>query len=206
MEIILSILILVSAGLAIYGSQAGLTRLRYIFKPLTTALTLVLALSAWRVNPPYYRSLVAIGLFFSLVGDVFLMLPNKFEYGLSSFLVTLILYSIAFTIHTELALLWLLPLILYMIFMSALLWPKLGHLRIPVLIYEMAMIAMAWRALARLVTFSTTINLLAAVGALLFLASDSLLAIDHFRVRLRWAHLFILSMYYVGQWLIALSV
>ena len=49
-------------------------------------------------------------------------------------------------------------------------------------------------------------TLLAAIGAVLFLISDGLLAINRFRKEYPYAHVLILSTYYGAQCLIALSV
>ena len=46
---------------------------------------------------------------------------------------------------------------------------------------------------------------IAAAGAVLFLASDSMLAIDRFRLPFKAAQALVLSTYWLGQWLIALS-
>lgn len=47
---------------------------------------------------------------------------------------------------------------------------------------------------------------LAAVGAVLFVASDSMIAINRFQGHFRLAELLILVTYFTAQWLIALSV
>jgi uncharacterized membrane protein YhhN len=46
----------------------------------------------------------------------------------------------------------------------------------------------------------------AAAGALLFMLSDGMLAVDRFRRPFRWSRLAVLSTYFAAQWLIALSV
>jgi uncharacterized membrane protein YhhN len=48
-------------------------------------------------------------------------------------------------------------------------------------------------------------SLLAMMGAILFILSDSALAVDRFKGRFRGAQALILSTYFTAQWLIALS-
>lgn len=207
MEVALSVIILCSAAVTIVASLTGRRRLQYCAKPLTTLLILVLALVLTLANPPWYRTLIVLGLLFSLVGDILLMLPRDlFIYGLASFLATHLCYLAAFSPGSQLAPLWLLPLLAILVTLSLVLWSRLRGLRLPVLLYECVIVAMVWRGLARMSTLGSTAAILAAVGALFFLLSDSLLALDRFRARFRLAPLFVLGTYYLAQWLIALSV
>ncbi|MCE5260045.1 MAG: lysoplasmalogenase [Chloroflexi bacterium] len=207
MAIFLSILILVCACLTIYASLTDHRTLQYIAKPLTTALILVMALTLPAANAPTYRQYIAVGLVFSLLGDILLMLPkNMFIYGIVSFLLTHLCYTAAFTQGTELHIQWLLPLLLIPAMVSFFIWSRLGKLRVPVLIYELVIITMVWRALAQLETLGTQSALLAVYGALFFLLSDTMLAIDRFGKHFRLAPLLVLGTYYLAQWLIAMSV
>lgn len=207
MVIILSFAIMTCAGLTIYSSLRGRRQLQYITKPLTTVLILALGLMKPGTTPDYYRILIVIGLAFSLLGDILLMLPqDRFVFGLASFLVTHLLYIIAFIPGVKLDILWLLPLLLTLIVVSAILWPKLGKLRAPVLLYALVIIVMAWRALARLHSLDNTSAALAATGALFFCLSDALLAVERFRTRFALAPLLVLGTYYLAQWLIAMSI
>ena len=66
----------------------------YIFKPATTILILIFALSAPNSR---YKILIVIGLLFALIGDILLMLPSdQFLTGLICFLLTHIFYITAF--------------------------------------------------------------------------------------------------------------
>ncbi len=98
--VLLTVAILVSSVVAIWGHETGSTSpwQVYVFKPLTTSLILVLALIAPGPSFARYKLAVVIGVAFSLVGDVFLMLHrNLFLPGLSSFLAAHIAYLVAFT-------------------------------------------------------------------------------------------------------------
>ncbi|HVG35877.1 MAG TPA: lysoplasmalogenase, partial [Pyrinomonadaceae bacterium] len=85
------------------------------------------------------------------------------------------------------------------------LWPGLASMKAPVMIYMLVIIAMAWQALNRWAATGEQGSALAFAGAMLFVASDSLLAVNRFRKRIRGAQVYIMSTYFMAQWLIALS-
>jgi uncharacterized membrane protein YhhN len=70
----------------------------------------------------------------------------------------------------------------------------------------LVIMAMAWQALARWLQKRDKAALLACLEALLFVASDTLLAFNHFKGRFHNAVLFYMGTYYAAQWLISLSV
>lgn len=201
----LSIAIAVSAVLAIIFSERGNRRGVYLFKPLATGLILALALLG--EGDGRYRALIALGLVFSLAGDVFLMLPrDRFVAGLASFLVAHLLYAAAFGWHGSAAsAVLLLPFAAWGLLLLRALWPRLGPLRAPVLAYAAALMAMAWLACVR-AGAGIPGALPAAAGAALFVLSDSALAFNRFRRPLRHAQALVLGTYFAAQWLIALSV
>lgn len=65
---------------------------------------------------------------------------------------------------------------------------------------------MAWLAITMFVQWGEGWALSAAVGAILFVLSDTTLALNHFRRRFWYAQLLVLGSYYLAQWLIALSI
>ena len=79
---------LVSGLLCIRADYRQSQRQFFIFKPLTTALIILLALLAPLPANADYKWLILAGLLFSLAGDIFLMLPrDRFIAGLISFLI-----------------------------------------------------------------------------------------------------------------------
>ena len=83
----------------------------------------------------------------------------------------------------------------------------LGDLLIPVIVYALTISAMLWRALARLGTdVPARSACLAAAGALAFVVSDSLIGIDRFVIKFGAAPYLIILSYWLGQWGIAASV
>ena len=208
-RLVLSVAVAVSAALTIRAASRGPRAQVYLFKPLTTALILALALAAPGPVIPRYRAALAVGLVFSLAGDVFLMLPaDRFVAGLASFLAAHLAYLVAFAGHPAppgVAWLFLLPYLAVAAVMLPLLWPRLGRLRGPVLLYMAALLAMAWQAAARATTLGEPAAWLAAAGAALFVVSDAALALDRFRAPWAAAQKVVLATYYAAQWLIALS-
>jgi len=200
---------LVAAVAATWSEAKGRKQVHYAAKPLTTALIIAVAALAPAPVPAAYKTLVLAGLVCSLAGDVCLMFPDKwFQAGLVSFLAAHILYIFAFKpgpgegVSAGL----LLPFMIFGLLMFRLLASGLGKLKLPVLIYIAAIMAMAWLAANRFIYVGGTRTLSAFAGAILFLVSDSVLAYDRFSKRIGLAQVVILGTYFPAQLLIALSV
>lgn len=219
--------ILLAAIAAIIGASLdGDGRwLHWIAKPLTTLLIAAMALRSaglWpatdtpSANRPYARTIL-LGMAFSCMGDIFLMLPiDAFVPGLIAFLLAHLCYIIAFRAGFRAGrALWAAGALLAVFagINLAGLWPLLpSDLRIPVVVYVAVLALMATLALARAWSHaSTTTPALpgarwAAIGAVLFVISDSVLAWDRFGGGLPAATLCVLSTYYAAQYCIARSV
>ena len=191
------------------GLPAGFA---FVFKPLTTLLLIVYA---WPrgANAPKQRHLIRFGLILSLVGDVFLLWPKEgFLPGLLAFLLAHLAYIAAFSMPVRLAAK---PsaFVAYALIAAAILaalWPGVPPaLRVPVVAYVVCLATMAAQALvwwrSSTAAHSADVNLAraAALGGVLFMASDSLLAINKFGVPLPLASLWILLTYWLAQWCIA---
>ena len=202
--------IVASAVVAIVASMRGWRKGVYVFKPLTTLLILGLVLTG-PSHPylhPLYRPLVAAGLALSLAGDVLLMLPrDRFVAGLAAFLVAHLLYIAAFTLEGVTTTWWtVLPLAAYGVVLLRILLPRVpGRLQAPVAVYAPVLLAMAGTAVG---ADGGTVPAapFALLGGVLFVASDSALAIDRFARQFRGADAVVLGTYYAAQLLIAFSV
>jgi uncharacterized membrane protein YhhN len=200
---------LVTAVFAILGEYQPKRTLIYIFKPLTTLLIIWLALTGPAATPPLYKWLILISLIFCLGGDVLLMLPVKyFTAGLVSFLIGHLLYIAAFVTDGgfNLVLIWLIPLLVYGVIFYRVLAPGLGRMQRPVIAYILIILVMAWQAGGRWTAVGGSSALLAAIGAALFVISDSILAYGRFREGFTLDRAISLSAYWTAQWLIAYSV
>jgi uncharacterized membrane protein YhhN len=209
--------ILLAAVAAIIGASLdGDGRwLHWIAKPLAT---LLIAAIVWRADaaPPGYRRAILLGMAFSCIGDIALMLPfDAFVPGLIAFLLAHLCYIVAFRAGFRAGRGLLFAAALLAVFAGinlAGLWPLLPNdLRIPVVVYVVVLALMATLALARAwaknaaTPSAPTSARWAAIGAVLFVISDSVLAWDRFGGGLPAASLCVLSTYYAAQYCIARS-
>jgi uncharacterized membrane protein YhhN len=204
----LTILVFVSSILAILAAYQNRRFTHYLCKPLTVVFIILIALQPNQPTSPFYRYMIIAGLLFSLAGDIFLMLERDcFIQGLVSFFIAHLFYVAAFTYESGLELpnLSMYPFVIYGLLMMRVLWPHLGKMRVPVLAYVMVILLMGWTATGRWIWAGRPGSLLAMLGAIFFIASDSLLALDKFKGRFRSAQLLTFSTYVIAQWLIALS-
>lgn len=202
-----TLLIAVSGSLHLWGAYRENNYLFYIFKPTTTLLIAGLAY-ALAPEPNTYLYLILAGLLFSTFGDIFLMLPkDRFIPGLASFLVAHLIYIYAFQdFEFIFEPLLIIPLIIAGITVLYILWPTLAEMKIPVMVYMSIIIVMAWLASERYFVLHDSASFYACIGALVFLFSDAILAIDRFKSRFSSAYAMIIVSYYAAQYFIALSV
>jgi len=178
------------------------------FKPATTLLIILLAYLQWPGERLLYREAILLGLVFSLVGDIVLMLAARyFVLGLGSFLLAHCCYIWAFRSVAQ-SLPWGVPAAAMCMAIAALLvitLPRCGKLVFPVLIYGLVILCMLLSALA-LWQEGGPGSALAFYGALLFVGSDAVLALNKFVKPLPAAQALILGSYFPAQLLIACSI
>lgn len=151
--------------------------------------------------------LMLFAFFFSLLGDTFLMFQGEkyFMFGLGSFLITHLLYIFTFNRN------WLKTNILarisfasFSIIMLFLLQHNIGNsLIIPIVIYMITITIMAISASER--NANSESYRLVLLGAILFLLSDSLIALDKFVVPIPFETFLIMGTYVLAQYLIAVG-
>lgn len=206
---VLIVLTILSALLTIVFHYVGLEWIKYIFKPLTTVLILILALTGGPTSTRAYKAAIVIGLVFSLIGDVLLMLPmDLFMFGLISFLVAQACYIAAFTSGKGFGfkLPSLLIVLTYGIIVYWILAANLGSMRIPVIIYMMVILTMVWQAWERRQALRDRAALLAFIGAALFVLADTSLAMNRFHGEFAAERALTLFLYFSAQGFIASSV
>lgn len=220
-DVLLTRLIAASATGAIAGALLGgpWIWLHYACKPLATVLLLLLAARAVAPVSARYRGTILLGLLFSLLGDIFLMLPvDLFLAGLGAFLLAHLCYMGAFFAGSDARtrLVSIAPFAVFGIANLAGLLPRLERaMRAPVIAYVIALLLMAGFALARARSLRAREGAasavaasarLAAVGAAWFVVSDTLLAWNRFGGGIPLASLWVLATYFTAQWYIARSV
>ncbi len=199
-----------AAGLgAIIADQTGRWKLHYALKPGALAAIILIAVLRTPAFPPRYQIFIIAGLAASAGGDVFMMLrKKKFTEGLTCFLVAHGLYIAAFlaTMRPRIDPWTILPLFIYALVMMQILFPHLGKLKAPVGLYIIIITIMAGLGIDRFILLGGTPALYAGVAAILFVISDSVLAVDLFVRKIKGAQWLILTTYFAAQWLFAMSV
>lgn len=206
--ILLTLLDSIAAGV-------GADAVHRVVKPLLMPALLLLLLSV--KTPIAKRPLIIAALLFSWLGDVLLLFESNhalfFITGLASFLITHICYIIYFlrvrASHPSLIRKqpWIAALVAgYGVSLVMFLLPRLGDMKIPVTLYAVVicnMVIFSFHVFKRL---SEPSNLLFVMGALLFAASDSMLAVNKFYQPFAGAGVLIMLSYCAAQFCIVLGV
>lgn len=206
--------IIVICTIHLFSISRGPKWLFYISKPLPILL-MATSLYLAGIGDASFHAMnnsfglwVLVGLLLSAMGDAFLMHPkDKFVAGLSCFLFAHIAYSIGFFQTIE-SITWWIPagFLAVGVLVFLLLLPSLGAMIIPVALYIVVIVAMTASAAEFWVAYRSSAGLLALVGALMFMTSDLVLAIDRFRSASHFSRHVVMVTYYTAQGLITLSV
>ncbi len=179
----------------------------YITKPM---LMLSLSVFYYLNIKPNLKSkdwFVIAALLFSMMGDIFLMLKpyNLFVFGLGSFLSAHLCYIFVFNKPSKLN--WISRIILFIfviLFVSLLKKYVPEGLFVPVLLYAVVIGLMGMKAFERDVEKGNF--QLVALGATLFIISDSLIAVNKFIEPIPYNTIWIMGTYVVAQYLIVIGV
>ncbi len=199
--------IVVSATAAIITETRHQKFLAYFFRPFTIMLMVGLLLETR--SHSFYRNAVAAGLVLCLLGEVMMMLKKKrFLTGLAFFLGALAVFTVAFysRVNREFLRWPVIPLVLLAGVVLFLVWPGTKRQRVPISFYLLALLTMTRVGLEQPHQLPGTGPWLAAAGSLLFLVSDTVLALNRFYRPFKGAQAIILSTFYSALLLIALSV
>ncbi|MCB0667922.1 MAG: lysoplasmalogenase [Saprospiraceae bacterium] len=160
------------------------------------------------VKPPEQRLVFALS--FSLLGDTLLMFAadqfSLFLGGLVAFLITHLIYIAIFLRNVRfsdfMTAVWIPSLILLIAFaglMLSILLPVLGELALPVILYMIVIISMAFFAINRIKQVSRRSYIFVVIGALLFVASDSILALNKFHSEINHSGFYVMLTYSFAQ-------
>ncbi len=197
----------------------GASMLNYATKPLLL-LPLLVAWQSITLLKTRFDRLIAGAFLFSWFGDLLLMMVSSawgqkvpfFILGLGSFLVAHLFFIAAFW-HWKgkrLGLIqqkpWLLlPFLLFWGILMYILWPGLGDLRIPVTAYSLVIIVMTASAHNLWPLITRPYRTYLSIGTILFVLSDSLIAVNKFASSFVGASFAIMFTYIVAQYLIYLG-
>ncbi len=192
---------------------SSLSDFRFVTKP---AILLVLIIFFLRQSKHLNTSTKRITLFalvFSLLGDVLLMFVDKssnfFMSGLIAFLIAHIMYVSVFLKKqnsSKNVYFFIASLLLYAFGMFYFLKDGLHSMLIPVVIYMFVILLMATTAFLRKDMVNNLSYNLVFVGAIFFMISDSLLALNKFYEPVLYPNITIMLTYAIAQYLIVLGI
>ena len=181
-------------------------------KALMIPVLAVIFLINLRLGSDLLHKLLFAGVFFSWAGDVLLEVPNQaadlFIPGLICFLLAHIMYLLTFFLTrgenfiNKRGFWLLLPVLFFGAGIIFYLHNDLGDMMIPVTVYTVVILAMVTGAINRLKKVNALSYWLVLTGAILFLISDSALAINKFGHPFRGSSIVIMSTYLFAQYLI----
>jgi uncharacterized membrane protein YhhN len=198
----------VAAVLAVLNWVAVARRfkpLEYLAKPSVMVALAVAALAFDTADPRRWVFVAALA--FSMLGDVFLMLPSdRFLFGVGAFFLAHIAYIVGLRMDSSAALSLFAGVLVVGAFAVTVgrhivlaVRKQAPELATPVSAYVAVISVMVASAIA-------TKNPYAAAGAVIFMASDTLIAWNRFVQALPWAPVTIMVTYHVGQGLLVLSL
>jgi uncharacterized membrane protein YhhN len=209
------ILFFIITAIDLFAIASGNNDLRWFTKILIVPLLIGYLISSLALIKSRIHKWVIAALVFSWGGDVLLMLEPKnnifFILGLVSFLIAHICYIDFFqvlkrreTIKTN----WLLilPVIVYYLALIIFLFPYLGDLKLPVIIYGAVISTMLALALHMQRVKYGNAGFYMMAGAVLFIISDSVLAVNKFYKPFEWGSVITMITYAFAQLLIVIGV
>jgi len=187
----------------------------YVTKPLIMVSILVYSAFAPNNRKAAGTPFFIVGTIFALLGDCFLMIREKdlFIPGLASFLVMQVLYAYAFyldhkiEIFSKFSLTRTIPFLILALILFVVLELKIPDflLKTAVGIYAFSIATMASMGFLRKEFVSAKSFHLVFQGALLFMLSDSLIAVDRFLTPLALNTLWVMGTYCIAQYLIVVG-
>lgn len=149
------------------------------------------------------RRLLGVGLLFSGAGDILLELPggHLFEAGMGAFMLAHLCYAALFIRRPGIAPLRGLVLGIVMVFtlsFGIMIYPFLGPMKLPILVYLGVILLMAASA-----CLGSRTNAAVILGALVFIASDAMIAYTRFVAPINDSGFWIMLTYYTAQALLA---
>lgn len=189
------------------GHSSSLTEL--ILKALIIPWLIIIFILNLKPLANRLNILMLAGLLFSWAGDI--VLQFSFVPGLAFFLMAHVMYLSAFfltpggnIIFTSRFYL-LIPILLFGAVLVYYLYGDLGDMRLPVMIYAIVILTMLTGAINRLLKVNRISYSLVLAGAILFVLSDSAIAVNKFSWDFNYSGVVIMSTYLAAQYLITLG-
>jgi len=193
--------------IVIHNYSSQLTDL--ILKGLILPVLIIIFIINREKDHMLLNSLMMAGLFFSWAGDV--VLQFSFVPGLILFLLAHIMYLSVFFLTPGKSVIFssrkylLIPVFLYGAGLLFFLYNDLGDMKIPVIVYSIIILTMMAGAINRMSKVNLCSFRLVLAGAILFLISDSCIAVNKFSLQIPSSTLVIMSTYLLAQYLIIMG-
>lgn len=192
-----------SGWLYVDASYRGPAWQRWVFKPLTLLLLLLLAWQAPMFEATGY--LILAGLLATLAGDALMLLPTqRMLYAIGAFFLSHLLYALYFASKMTLSFFWPLPLALLIIgaLLAAVIWTRLDTFRWPIMTFIGMTLVMVWLA-GELYFFRPTSNSLSGfIGVSLLLLGNIVWLCSHYRRRFSGDSAIAAACYFAGHFMI----
>jgi len=196
-----------SGWLFVDASYRGPRWQRWLFKPVTLLLLLLLAWQAPVLN--VYSYLILLGLAATMVADGLLLLPEeRFLYAIGAFFLSHLLYTLSFASQMTLTFFWPLPLVLIVIgaVLLAVIWSRLAEMRWAVSTYIAMTLLMVWLAGEQYFARSTDLAFSLLCGTFLLLIGNVVWLTSRYRFKFRAADAIVAACYFGGHFLIVRSL
>lgn len=195
------------------SSTETLQKVHYIAKPaIVISLIFLFLKTSKNLSIPLKKTTV-VALVSSLLGDILLMFVAQsahfFIFGLLAFLFAHIMYILVFLKHrneNRSVYMILILLIAYASGVFYLLQSGLGEMLIPVVIYMVVILTMGATAYLRKNKANKISYYFVLAGAIFFIISDSILALNKFYHPIAYANLGIMVSYALAQYLIVFGI
>ncbi len=216
----LSIAYFTIATLEIFADLSDKIILLYVTKPLLMIILMILFSLNGFMEGKKFGKAIMVGLFFSLWGDVFLMFrdDNLFIFGLGSFLMAHLAYIYGFVSNTRESCITtgkiignfflVIPFFIFLRYFMGYIGPFIrsspdtSDFIIPVWVYGLTITTMGYVATVRANVVSKLSFRTIFIGAILFIVSDSIIAINKFVQEIPYSAFWIMSTYVTAQFLI----
>lgn len=217
-EYIFLVLFFIFAMIEIFGEYKDNKKIEYCTKPLLMPLLILFYIfgvieSASIENVDW---LIVVALIGGCAGDIFLMLENEekwFLFGMVAFLINQLFYIISFflsisdiTNFVSWGYFLLGPAILILVFTVPRFIKKTEDMKIPVLVYLVAILVMHIATIFRVAEFQGLPFVLVYVGSISFIFSDACIAVNKWAGEFTNARLIIMTTYILAQFYITLGL
>ena len=217
-EYIFLVLFFIFVIIEVFAEYKDINKIVYCTKPLLMPLLMLFYIFGvvGTTSISDVDWLIIIALLGGCAGDIFLMLENEdkwFLFGMGAFFINQIFYIISFflsisdiTNFNAWGYFLLGPTILIFVFTVPRFINKTEDMKIPVLVYLLAILLMHIAAIFRLAEFQGLPFILVYVGSISFIFSDACLAVNKWAGEFTNARIIIMTTYFLAQFYIILGV